>query len=63
MNGVLLPYSADRTYSRLDYPDYVSLLLKNDLITEDEKTNMLEKFYDTEYGKDYQKGDGCRLPG
>lgn len=58
VNGVLLPYSTDRTYSHLDYPDYVSLLLKNALIAEDEKTDMLEKFYETEYGKAYQSG-GC----
>ena len=58
INGALLPYSTDRTYSRLDYPNYVSLLLENDFITEDEKALMLEKFYETEYGKAYQSG-GC----
>lgn len=58
VGGALLPYSTDRAYSHLDYPDYVSLLLKNALIAEDEKTDMLEKFYETEYGKTYQSG-GC----
>ena len=60
VNGALLPYSTDRTYSRLDYPNYVSLLLENGFITEDEKALMLEKFYETDYGKDYQSGGhGC----
>ena len=58
VNGTLLPYSADRTYSRLDYPDYVSLMFENDFITEDEKTQMMEKFYETDYGKSYHSG-GC----
>lgn len=58
VGGAWLPYSTDRAYSHLDYPDYVSLLLKNALIAEDEKTDMLEKFYETEYGKAYQSG-GC----
>ena len=61
VNGALLPYSTDRTYSRLDYPNYVSLLLENDFITEDEKALMLEKFYETDYGQDHQTG-GC-FPG
>ena len=60
VNGALLPYSTDRTYSHLDYPNYVSLLLENGFITEDEKALMLEKFYETDYGKDYQSGGhGC----
>ena len=58
VNGVLFPYSADRTYSDLDYPDYVSLMFENDFITEDEKTQMMEKFYETDYGKSYHSG-GC----
>ena len=63
VNGALLPYSTDRTYSRLDYPNYVSLLLENDFITEDEKALMLEKFYETDYGKAYQSGGHGCFPG
>ena len=63
VNGALLPYSTDRTYSRLDYPNYVSLLLENDFITEDEKALMLEKFYATDYGKAYQTGNHGCFPG
>ncbi len=63
INGVLFPYSADQSHSRLDYADYVSLLYGAKLITEAEKTDMLEKFYETEYGKAYPQGGGCCLPG
>ena len=58
VNGVLFPYSADQVHSRLDYPDYVSLLYGAALITEAEKTQMMEKFYETDYGKSYHSG-GC----
>ena len=54
VNGALFPYHIDKSYSELDYLQYISLLYDNNCITREEQISCLCNFLESEYGTDYR---------